>query len=184
MSGAPGSSSAPVVVVMGVSGTGKSTIGMLVAEALEVDFIEGDAHHPDANIAKMSAGTPLTDEDRRPWLERLAALAAEEHDAGRAVVMTCSALKRDYRDVLRSRTPAGTTFFVHLHGDLDVLTTRMQERVKHFMPPSLLASQLGTLEPLGDDEDGATIDVASSPSEVAAEVLAALGPVAGGPGSS
>jgi gluconokinase len=161
------------VVAMGVAGTGKSTIGELVAADLGVDLIEGDAFHPQSNIDKMSSGQPLTDEDRQPWLQRLAELVAAEHEQGRSSVLACSALRRRYRDILRGELPEGTMFFVHLHADFAVLDARMQTR-EHFMPPSLLQSQFDTLEPLEDDEDGVTVDVALSVEEVMAEVRGAL----------
>ena len=148
-----------VIVVMGVSGTGKSSVATLLAERLDLGFVEGDERHPDSNIAKMSEGIPLTDADRWPWLETLADLARQRYDAGHSLVLTCSALKRSYRDVLRSGVPDGRMFFVHLHADQDVLAARMEHRTKHFMPASLLASQLETLEPLEDDELGAVVDV-------------------------
>ena len=162
------------IVVMGVSGTGKSSVAALVAEALEIDFVEGDSHHPESNITKMSEGTPLTDEDRWPWLEILAGLAHEEVAAGRSLVLTCSALKRSYRDVLRAGVTDGRVFFVHLHADLEVLSERMQQRTKHFMPTSLLTSQLETLEPLEDDETGVVVDVTPPLSDVAAATLDAI----------
>lgn len=165
---------------MGVSGTGKSTVGAAVAEALGVDFVEGDSHHPEANIAKMRDGVPLDDDDRRPWLRELGRVAARYQRAGRPVVMTCSALKRSYRDLLRTDVVAGSLFCVHLHGDVEVLAERMGQRTRHFMPTSLLESQLATLEPLDDDEPGAVVDVAGTPSEVASAALAAIGEGAGG----
>ena len=180
MSAATPSPAPPLaVVVMGVSGTGKSTIAMLLAEALEIDFVEGDSHHPDANIAKMSAGESLTDDDRWPWLRRLAEIAGDSLEQGRSVVLTCSALKRSYRDVLRAGVPEGRMVLVHLHADTDVLTERMTQRTKHFMPPSLLVSQLDTLEPLGDEERGVLVDVAPPVSDVAAAALEALAPAFG-----
>lgn len=149
-----------IVVVMGVSGTGKTSVAVLMAERLGLDFVEGDDYHPESNISKMSAGTPLTDEDRWPWLEALADLARQRFEAGHSLLVTCSALKRSYRDVLRAGMPDGRMFFLHLHADLDVLTARMEGRTKHFMPASLLASQVETLELLDDDEHGVVIDVA------------------------
>ncbi len=163
-----------VVVVMGVSGTGKSTVGMAVAEALEVDFVEGDAHHPDANITKMSSGIPLDDDDRRPWLEELARVAGRAVGSGRSAVLTCSALKRAYRDLLRAEVPDGRMFFVHLDAPVAVLAERMGRRTKHFMPTSLLDSQVAVLEPLAADEPGAVVDVTASPSDVASAALAAI----------
>ncbi|WP_370201130.1 gluconokinase [Aeromicrobium sp.] len=146
------------VVVMGVSGTGKSAVGSRVAERLGVPYVEGDEHHPAANIAKMAAGTPLTDDDRRPWLEELAELLASRQHAGTSALLGCSALRRTYRDLLRGGLPAGTVGFLHLVAEPDVLHRRMEER-EHFMPPSLLRSQLATLEPLEPDELGTAIDV-------------------------
>ncbi len=167
------------VVVMGVAGTGKSTVAMLLAETLEIDFVEGDSHHPDANIAKMSAGEALTDEDRWPWLERLSQIAGASLAGGRSLVLTCSALKRSYRDVLRAGVPEGRLFLVHLDADVDVLTERMAQRTKHFMPPSLLVSQIETLEPLGEDERGVVVDVSPPVSDVAAAALEAVTPAFG-----
>jgi gluconokinase len=146
------------VVVMGVSGTGKSAVGTEVAQRLEMTYIEGDAYHPAANIEKMSAGDPLTDEDRRPWLNRLAGMLAENHAAGIDTVLGCSALRRSYRDLLRGVGAPDSVRFVHLAAPFDVLRDRMDGR-EHFMPSSLLQSQLDTLEPLDPDEDGQTIDV-------------------------
>ena len=161
-----------VVVVMGVSGTGKSSVATRLAERLDLGFVEGDEHHPEGNIAKMREGIALSDEDRWPWLEALADVARRRFEEGHSLVLTCSALRRSYRDVLRSGVPDGRMFFVHLHADLAVLTARMEQRTKHFMPTSLLASQLETLEPLEDDELGAVIDVAP-PIDVVADAAAA-----------
>ncbi|WP_323793496.1 gluconokinase [Nocardioides sp.] len=163
-----GSAGALVIVVMGVSGTGKSSVAALLAAGLGVDLVEGDAFHPASNIDKMSAGVALTDDDRWPWLEVLAALAREERAADRSVVLTCSALKRSYRDVLRSGVEEGQVFFVHLHAVAEVLAERMARRTEHFMPAALLASQLATLEPLEDDERGVTVDVVGPLADVAA----------------
>lgn len=151
--------SAPLqVVVMGVSGTGKSEVGHRVAARLGMTYVEGDAHHPATNIAKMSDGVPLTDEDRRPWLEELAGILATNAAAGTATVLGCSALRRPYRDLLRSGLPDGGVVFLHLVAAFDVLDARMRRR-EHFMPPALLRSQLETLEPLEPDEAGAALDV-------------------------
>ncbi len=162
------------IIVMGVSGTGKSSVAALLAAALDIDFVEGDSHHPATNIEKMSEGIPLTDEDRWPWLRTLAGLAHDEVASGSSLVLTCSALKRSYRDVLRDGVTGGRVFFVHLDADLAVLSERMQQRTKHFMPTSLLTSQLETLEPLDDDEAGVVIDVTPPLSDVAAAALDAL----------
>ncbi len=163
-----------VVVVMGVSGTGKTSVGERLAEELDLEFVEGDSHHPQANIDKMAAGVALTDDDRLPWLQILADLAGERYAAGRSVVLTCSALRRSYRDVLRSGVPQGAMFFVHLHAPFEVLEERMSQRTKHFMPPSLLASQLDTLEPIESDEPGEVVDVSPDLDEVVAAALVAL----------
>ncbi|HYJ66248.1 MAG TPA: gluconokinase [Nocardioidaceae bacterium] len=143
------------LVVMGVAGIGKSTVAGRLATDLDLEFAEGDDFHPPANVAKMSRGEPLTDEDRSPWLESLAAWTRERHDSGRSTVVTCSALRRAYRDSLRRGAPE--TFFVHLHGDAETIRRRMESR-QHFMPVELLRSQLDTLEPLADDESGMVVD--------------------------
>ena len=158
------------VVVMGVSGCGKSVVGAAVASWLERPFAEGDEFHPPENIAKMESGTPLNDEDRWPWLRSLADWIAERDAAGEQGVVTCSALKRSYRDVLRKGAPG--VVFVHLHGDFDLIAQRQGARQDHFMPSSLLQSQFDTLEPLADDEEGVVIDVAGTPEEIAEEAMA------------
>jgi gluconokinase len=159
------------VVVMGVSATGKTAVGVPLAEELGCEFVEGDDLHPRSNIDKMTKGIALTDDDRWPWLRAVAERVAAEGAAGRSTVVTCSALKRSYRDVLRSAAP---TFFVHLDAPFDVLQDRMQRRTKHFMPTTLLRSQLETLEPLGDDEAGAVVDVTPPLDEVVEEAVNAV----------
>ncbi|MGH3355379.1 MAG: gluconokinase, partial [Nocardioidaceae bacterium] len=134
-------------------------------------FAEGDDFHPQANIDKMSAGAPLDDEDRMPWLRRLAQWTRARDDEGTSTVVTCSALRRRYRDVLRSG--AADTFFVHLVGDQRVLLERMGRR-QHFMPPALLKSQFDTLEPLGEDEHGLSLDVTESPERIVQQVVQSL----------
>jgi len=161
------------VVVMGVSGTGKSAIGERIAAGLGVTLTEGDSHHPRSNIEKMASGTPLTDEDRLPWLRTLAGLLADQHADGRSGVLACSALRRPYRDLLRGTLPSAAVFFVHLHASHDVLEARMSQR-EHFMPASLLRSQLDTLEPLEEDERGVVVDVAPPIEQVVAAVRRAL----------
>lgn len=163
-----------VVVVMGVSGTGKTSVGERLAAELGWEFVEGDAHHPQANIDKMTAGVPLTDDDRMPWLRALAELVGGKYAAGGSVVLTCSALRRSYRDTLRTGVPRGAMFFVHLHASFEVLEQRMRLRTKHFMPVSLLHSQLDTLEPLGPDEPGLLVDVTPGLDEVVSTARAAL----------
>lgn len=160
------------VVVMGVSGTGKTTVAETLTAELGLAFTEGDDHHPQANIDKMSSGAPLDDDDRAPWLAALARWTAEQHAAGRDTVLTCSALRRHYRDVLRGGAPE-PTFFVHLLGSREVLAERMAGR-EHFMPPSLLDSQLATLEQLEPDEDGVVVDVDRPLDDVVRDALAAV----------
>jgi beta-N-acetylhexosaminidase len=145
----------PRVVVMGVSGCGKTTIGDLVARELGVPFLDGDSLHPVENVAKMAAGTPLTDEDRWPWLATVGSRLAAAGGGG--LVLACSALKRSYRDAIRAQAP--DTIFLHLHGSKEVLRARTEGRTGHFMPPALLDSQLATLEPLDADEPGIVVDI-------------------------
>ena len=144
----------PVLVVMGVSGSGKSTVGAAIAQRLRVPFADADDFHPPANIAKMTAGEPLDDHDRHPWLEAIGEWLAAHADGG---VMSCSALKRKYRDQLRHHVR--TLEFVHLDGSHEVIARRQSTRPGHFMPASLLSSQFATLEPLAPDENGVVIDV-------------------------
>lgn len=152
---------------MGVSGTGKSTVGRALAETLGLPFVEGDDLHPPANVAKMAAGIPLTDADRAPWLDRIAA------ELDRPVVITCSALKRSYRDRLRVAAP--DLVLVSLHGSPELLASRMAQRDGHFMPPSLLESQLATLEEPSADEDAIPVDVELRPDEIVELVVDRLG---------
>jgi len=154
---------------MGVSGSGKSTVGAALAERLRVPYADADDFHPPGNIAKMNAGEPLDDDDRRPWLEAIGRWLAE-HDRG---VVTCSALKRSYRDLLREHRP--DVVFVHLHGDPEVIARRQAGRPGHFMPASLLDSQLATLEPLGNDERGFVVDVGPPVDRVVEEIDERLG---------
>jgi gluconokinase len=161
------------VVAMGVSATGKTVVGTRLAAELDLEFIEGDDLHPQANIDKMAAGTPLTDEDRRPWLQAIADKVAERDAAGCSTLVTCSALRRSYRDVLRTAV-ATDTFFVHLHAPFEVLEERMGQRTKHFMPTSLLQSQFDTLEPLQPDEDGVQVDVSPPIEDVVAAAVKAI----------
>jgi len=156
---------------MGVSGCGKSSIGAKLAFELGVPFIEGDAFHSQANIAKMTAGTALTDDDRREWLLTLRdKLAAREGGA----VLSCSSLKRAYRDLLRSA--GGDVRFAHLSGERGLLLERVSNRPGHYMPPSLLDSQLSTLEPLQSDETGITLDIRDSQDQLVAHILASVRP--------
>ena len=160
------------LVVMGVSGCGKTLIGRAVARALSLEFIEGDELHSPRNVALMAAGTPLTDADRADWLATIAARLGQAHAAGQGLVVSCSALKRRYRDRLRAACPG--LRFVHLHGGASLLHQRMLARTGHYMPASLLASQLATLEPPAADEDAISVDIGPPPDQVAATVLAHL----------
>lgn len=161
------------LVVMGVSGSGKTTVAQLLADGLGRPFAEADDFHPEANVAKMAAGTPLDDDDRLPWLRTMRDWLSEQAAAGHSTVITCSALKVAYRDVLREAQ--GRVRFVHLSAPAEVIGDRMEHRSGHFMPPSLLPSQLSTLEPLTSDEDGVTVDVDATPAQVAEAALVALG---------
>jgi len=159
-----------VVVVMGVSGSGKTTVGTALADALDVTYAEADTFHSPENIAKMSAGTPLTDEDRWPWLRSIAGWIGEHEKTGG--VVTSSALKREYRDLLRT---GGDTWFLHLDGSHELIAERLRSRKGHFMPASLLDSQLATLEPLQPDEPGLVVDASAPPEDLVAAALKALG---------
>ncbi len=150
--------SPPLIVVMGVSGCGKSTVGLALADRLRVPFRDADDLHPASNVAKMSRGIPLTDEDRAPWLVAVGQELAAHGAAG--MVIACSALKVAYRDVLRQHAPA--VLFVHLEASKQVIAKRMVVRSEHFMPLALLDSQLATLEPLKADESGCSVDASPS----------------------
>ena len=160
------------VVVMGVSGSGKSTTAAEVVRRLGWDFAEGDDFHPAANVEKMRAGTPLTDEDRWPWLRSLAEWIGRHEQEGRSAVVTCSALKRSYRDLLRDGHPS--VWFAHVAEDPALIRSRIEHRTGHYMPASLLDSQLATLEPLQPDEPGAEVSGSGPTEEVADELLADL----------
>lgn len=161
---------APLIVAMGISGTGKSAVGSAVADRLGLPYADGDDYHPSSNIAKMAAGLPLTDEDRWPWLEDVAGWLSEHRASGG--VIACSALKRAYRDLLRR--DADSVIFLHLAGDHDLIQERMENR-DHFMPASLLASQESTLEPLEDDEQGWELDIAPSIEQIIDEFVSRAG---------
>lgn len=152
------------IILMGVSGCGKTTIGNLLSKRLDMEFADGDDLHPESNVAKMAAGTPLTDEDRWPWLERVGNWLASHNG-----IMACSALKRSYRDYIRQYAP--TAVFVHAHGSRELLAERMAGRKGHFMPVSLLDSQLATLEPLDADEPGAVFDITPAPEEIVDNIV-------------
>jgi carbohydrate kinase (thermoresistant glucokinase family) len=162
----------PVLLLMGVSGCGKTTIGAALARRLGWDFLEGDALHPPANVAKMAAGTPLEDDDRWPWLRAIAARIDAWRAAGTSGVVACSALKRAYRDILIG--PRADVRLVYLRGDKDVIAARLTARRGHFMPPGLLDSQFRTLEAPGTDEHPMTVAVGDPPDVIVANILEQL----------
>lgn len=159
-----------IFVVMGVSGCGKSTVGVQLAVALGLEFLEGDTLHPAANVARMAAGVALSDADRAGWLQTLAERIEAARLAGTGLVLSCSALKRAYRDILRQGAP--DLHFLYLHGDYDLLAARMAARTGHYMPLSLLVSQLATLEAPEPDEHAQTFDMASRPEDIVAAIVA------------
>ncbi|RBM21901.1 hypothetical protein DI005_08810 [Prauserella sp. PE36] len=166
-------STAGSLVVMGVSGCGKTTVGRLLAAELRAGFVDADDLHSAEARAKMAAGVPLTDDDRAPWLARVAARIAQSAAHGGRLVVACSALRRTYRDALRAG--AGVPLeFVHLHGDAGLIASRMADREGHFMPAGLLPSQLATLERLEADEPGITIDIAGEPPDIVSEITGRL----------
>jgi gluconokinase len=169
------------IVVMGVAGSGKTTVAALLAGRLGASFAEGDDFHSPANVAKMAAGHPLDDEDRWPWLRGIRDWFAEELSEGRSAVVPCSALRRGYRELLETAGgdgtrggPTGAVRFVHLTGSYDLLRTRIQGRAGHFMKPEMLDSQLAALEPLQDDEPGFAVDVTPRPDQIVEEILRLL----------
>jgi gluconokinase len=159
-----------VIVLMGVSGSGKTTVGIPLARALGGEFVEGDDYHPQANVAKMRQGIPLDDADRQPWLETLAAEIGRWLAAGRTVVLACSALKRSYREILRGGRPG--VRFVHLKGSAALIRARLAERRGHYMPASLLDSQIAALE---EPSDAIVVPIDRPTAEIVASILAALG---------
>jgi gluconokinase len=160
------------VVVMGVSGCGKSTVGRALASHLGVTFLDADDFHPPANVEFMRAGIALTDAEREPWLDALAARLAQAQATDEPVVLACSALKRGYRDALRRGAPH--LHLVHLTGSPALLAERIGARANHYMPPTLLPSQLATLEPPAADERPMALDVAASTDELVAAILERL----------
>ncbi|PDS40648.1 gluconokinase [Rhizobium anhuiense] len=161
------------IIIMGVSGCGKSSVGERLAEALHLAFVEGDALHPAANVEKMSKGIPLTDEDRMPWLDLIGEDMQASLDKSEGIIVSCSALKRVYRDRLRAAV-GGNLFFVYLEGSKALLTKRMGERKGHFMPVSLLESQLATLEVPTGEPGVVTVDIDDTVDGIAATALKGL----------
>ena len=162
----------PIVVVMGVSGSGKTTVAAMLAGALGSHFLEGDDLHPPANVAKMKSGTPLNDDDRRPWLKAIAAEIDQWRSQGEAGVVTCSALKRAYREIIIGARPE--VILVYLKGSRDLIAHRMAQRHEHFMPVALLDSQFATLQEPGPDEAPIVVDVGPRPVQIVAEILRQL----------
>jgi gluconokinase len=163
------------LVVMGVAGSGKSTLAAALSRQLGWVCAEADEFHPQSNIEKMSQGTPLQDEDRWPWLQEIQNWMTVQAQAGTSTVLTCSALKQGYRRLLAQAE--GRVLFLHLHGEADLIGQRMQGREGHFMPPTLLPSQLATLEPLSDEEIAAgslRLDISKSPEDLVKTIIAAL----------
>ena len=158
-----------ILVMMGVAGSGKTTIARTLAERLGWRFQEGDALHPPANVAKMSAGTPLTDDDRWPWLHAIAAVIGTWRAEGASGIVTCSALKRAYRDILVGGHP--DVRIVHLAGDKALIAARMAARQGHFMPTALLDSQFATLEPPGAEENPLVVGIGPEPEAIVAEIV-------------
>lgn len=161
----------PAILIMGVAGSGKTTVGDMLGKSLGWEFRDADSFHPPANIAKMSAGTPLTDEDRWPWLAAIAAWIDAHRRAGTHGVATCSALKRAYRD--RLRDGRDDVLIAHLSGSFELIGARMAERKHHFMPTALLKSQFDTLETPTPDEHVLSIPVEKAPQEIVAIIVAA-----------
>jgi gluconokinase len=167
----------PLVVVMGVAGSGKTTIASGLAEKLGVPFVEGDSLHPAANVKKMASGTPLTDADRWPWLAAIGERMEVERITGHGVVVSCSALKRSYRDCLRKEVH-GKVLFILLDGSRELISDRMRKRKGHFMPPALLDSQFATLEKPAPDEHAVILDISHSIPGLLDEALRSVSPVA------
>ena len=161
-----------VLVLMGVSGCGKTTVAQILAERLHWAFEEGDALHPPANVAKMAAGHPLDDADRAPWLAKVADWVDARLDAGECGVITCSSLKRSYRALI-NRRGAGVEF-VYLHGSRELIASRLATRHGHFMPTTLLDSQFATLEEPGPDEPAIRVEIGAPPEDIADDIVEAL----------
>lgn len=160
------------IVLMGVAGVGKSSVLQALVQRLDWPTLEGDSLHPPENVTKMAAGTPLTDDDRAPWLEAVARWIGDRERERSSSIVTCSALRKPYRDVLRRGHPS--VWFAHLAAPVAELEARIRKRKGHFMPPSMLGSQLATLEPLARDEPGSTVDATPAPEVIAGRIIAKL----------
>ena len=165
----------PLIVVMGVAGSGKTTVASQLAEKLGIPFVEGDSLHPAANVKKMAAGIPLTDGDRWPWLEAIGERMEAERATGHGVVVACSALKHAYRDCLRSKVH-GKVHFLLLDGSRQLIGERMKKRKGHFMPPALLDSQFATLEKPTPDEQAVILDISHRPAQLVEEAAKSITP--------
>lgn len=168
----PAATRQAIVVVMGVTGAGKTTIGQLLAERLGVTYAEADSFHPPTNVAKMASGQALDDDDRHPWLAAVADWITARSRTGEGGVVSCSALKYRYRDLLRQAYPE--VWFLHLDVERDLITRRVTRRRDHFMPAALVDSQFQTLEPLRSDEAGAIVDASAPPDDIVATAVARL----------
>jgi carbohydrate kinase (thermoresistant glucokinase family) len=165
----------PLIVVMGVAGSGKTTIASGLAETFGVPFVEGDSLHPPANVKKMASGIPLTDDDRWPWLEAIGERMEVERVTGHGVVVSCSALRHAYRDCLRKKVN-GTVQFILLDGSRELIGDRMKKRKGHFMPPALLDSQFATLEKPTPDEHAVILDISHPIPALLAEAVHSVAP--------
>jgi gluconokinase len=163
----------PLIVVMGVAGSGKTTLASNLAERLGVPFVEGDSLHPPVNVRKMASGVPLTDEDRWPWLEAIGERMEAERSTGHGVVVACSALKRAYRDCLRGKVH-GKIHFVLLDGSRQLISDRMKQRKGHFMPAKLLDSQFATLERPTPDEHAVILDISHKPADLVEQAVKSI----------
>lgn len=158
----------PPMVMMGVSGSGKSTIGSLLAESLNATYVDADRLHSEDNREKMGSGEPLDDRDRQPWLRRVGELLHLRETDGAAAIVACSALKRSYRDILSAHAPS--TVYIHLDGSRELIAARLSQREHHYMPPELLDSQLAALETLGTDECSIVVNIDQTPEEIVIDI--------------